>query len=81
MTGLNTWCSARRGSFLLETGESSILEVPVVTYLVSGWDLTSIYTYQPQGAPLSWGDVIYKGPTGSLNDLKVNPHAGERRIR
>ncbi|HEU5342399.1 carboxypeptidase regulatory-like domain-containing protein [Edaphobacter sp.] len=47
--------------------------VPVAGYLASGWNLTSIFTYQPQGAPLSWGDVIYKGT--SLNNLRVNPHA------
>ena len=64
-------------SYELPFGEGRMFNphVPVVTYIVSGWDLTSIYTYQPQGAPLSWGDVIYKGPTGNLNDLKVNPHA------
>ena len=47
--------------------------VPVANYLVSGWNLTSIYTYQPQGAPLSWGDVILKG-IPSLRDLQVDPH-------
>ena len=48
-------------------------QVPVVNYLISGWDLTSIYTYQPDGAPLSWGNIIYQGY--SFNKLKVNPHA------
>ena len=49
------------------------VDVPVAGYLVSGWNLTSIFTFQPDGAPLSWGDVIYKG--SNLNDLKVNPHS------
>lgn len=48
------------------------VNVPVASYLASGWNLTSIFTFQPQGAPLSWGDIIYKGD--SLNDLHVNPH-------
>jgi len=46
--------------------------IPVANYLISGWDLTSIYTYQPYGAPLAWGDIIYLG--SSLNSLQVNPH-------
>lgn len=46
--------------------------IPVANYVISGWDLTGIYTYQPYGAPLAWGDVIYLG--SSLNNLKVNPH-------
>ncbi len=45
---------------------------PVVNRLISGWDLTSIYTYQPDGAPLAWGNIIYTGY--SFNKLKVNPH-------
>lgn len=49
------------------------VDVPVVNYLVSGWNLTSIFTFQPQGAPLVWGDIIYKG--ANLNDLQVNPHS------
>jgi hypothetical protein len=49
------------------------VDVPVVNYLVSGWNLTSIFTFQPQGAPLQWGDIIYNG--ASLNDLRVNPHS------
>ncbi|HMF53621.1 MAG TPA: hypothetical protein VK593_04685, partial [Edaphobacter sp.] len=49
------------------------VNVPVASYLASGWNLTSIFTFQPKGAPLVWGDVIYKGT--DLNDLKVNPHA------
>jgi hypothetical protein len=47
--------------------------VPVASYLASGWNLTSIFTFQPQGAPLSWGDIIYKGD--NLNDLHVNSHS------
>ncbi|HKS72716.1 MAG TPA: hypothetical protein VJQ82_05925, partial [Terriglobales bacterium] len=31
-----------------------------------------IYTFQPDGAPFSWGDVIYNG--SSLSNLKVHPH-------
>ncbi len=46
---------------------------PVASYFASGWNVTSIFTLQPQGAPLVWGDVIYKG--NDLNDLRVNPHA------
>jgi hypothetical protein len=49
--------------------------VRFVNYLISGWNLTSIYTYQPQGARLAWGDVIFLGGSGNLNDLQVNPHA------
>ncbi len=45
---------------------------PVANYLISGWNLTEIYTLQPDGAPFAWGDVIYNG--SSLNNLKVNPH-------
>ena len=33
----------------------------MASYLASGWNLTSIFTFQPQGAPLSWGDIIYNG--------------------
>lgn len=47
-------------------------DLPVANYLISGWNLTEIYTFQPDGPPLAWGDVIYNG--GSLNGLKVNPH-------
>ncbi|QEE29204.1 TonB-dependent receptor [Terriglobus albidus] len=47
--------------------------VPVVNYAISGWNVSGIYTYQPQGAPLTWSDIIYSG-TGGLNDLKVSPH-------
>lgn len=43
-----------------------------VTYAISGWNFTGIYTLQPDGTPFSWGDVIYLG--SSLNDLKVHPH-------
>jgi hypothetical protein len=50
--------------------------VPVASYLASGWNLTSIYTYQPDGAPLSWGDVALNPASGitGLNDLQVKPH-------
>lgn len=51
------------------------VHVPVAGYLVSGWNLTEVYTYQPDGAPLTWGDVIYLGPGGNLNNLHVNPRA------
>ncbi len=47
-------------------------DIPVASYLISGWDLTEIYTFQPDGPPFAWGDIIYNG--GSLNNLKVNPH-------
>ncbi len=46
--------------------------IHAVNYLIGGWNLTPIYTFQPDGAPLVWGDLIYLG--GSLNSLKVNPH-------
>jgi len=55
------------------TGRHYRVAVPVAGYLVSGWNLTSIFTFQPRGAPLAWGDIIYKGD--NLNDLEVNPHA------
>jgi hypothetical protein len=45
---------------------------PVLGRLIGGWDITPIYTFQPDGPPLVWGDLIYLGP--SLNNLKVNPH-------
>jgi hypothetical protein len=63
------------GTWQLPFGEGRYFDphVPVANYLISGWDLTSIYTYQPDGAPLSWGNIIYKGY--SFNKLKVNPHA------
>lgn len=54
-------------------GRRYTIGLPVASYLASGWNLTSIFTFQPQGAPLSWGDIIYKGD--NLNDLKVNPKA------
>ncbi len=41
---------------------------PVITRLIGGWVVNSIYTVQP-GAPLSWGNVIYLG-----GDLNPNPH-------
>ena len=47
-------------------------QFPVANYLMSGWNLTEIYTLQPDGPPFAWGDIIYNG--GSLNSLKVNPH-------
>jgi hypothetical protein len=47
-------------------------DVPVANYLMSGWNVTEIYTLQPDGPPFGWGDVIYNGT--SLNSLKVNPH-------
>jgi len=40
-------------------------------YLISGWSFTEVYTLQPDGPPLTWGDVIYNG--GALNSLKVDP--------
>jgi hypothetical protein len=43
-----------------------------VNRLISGWDLTPIYTYQPDGPPLAWGNIIYKGY--NFSTLKVNPH-------
>jgi hypothetical protein len=49
------------------------VEVPVASYIASGWNLTSIFTFQPDGAPLAWGDIIYKGT--NINQLRVNPHA------
>jgi len=54
-------------------GRRYTVGIPVASYLASGWNLTSIFTYQPKGAPLAWGDVIYKGT--NLNDLQVDPHA------
>ena len=47
-------------------------QIPVANYLMSGWNLTEIYTLQPDGPPFAWGDIIYNGT--SLNSLKVNPH-------
>jgi len=47
-------------------------DIPVANYLMSGWNLTEIYTLQPDGPPLAWGDIIYNG--SSLNSLKVVPH-------
>ncbi len=62
------------GTWELPFGEGRQIRVPypVVSYLASGWNLNSIFTFQPQGAPLAWGDIIYKGT--NLNNLKVNPH-------
>ena len=50
-------------------------QVPGLKYVIGGWDLSEVYTWQPYGPPLSWGDVIYTGPGGNLNNLHVNPHA------
>ncbi len=63
------------GTWELPVGEGRKYKVglPVASYLASGWDITEIFTFQPQGAPLAWGDIIYNGT--DLNDLKVNPHA------
>jgi hypothetical protein len=47
-------------------------QIPVANYLMSGWNLTEIYSLQPDGPPFAWGDIVYNGT--SLNDLKVNPH-------
>jgi hypothetical protein len=62
------------GTWQLPFGEGRHFnpQVPVVNRLISGWDLTSIYTYQPLGAPLAWGNIIYTGY--SFNKLIVNPH-------
>jgi hypothetical protein len=45
---------------------------PILSRVVGGWDITPIYTFQPDGPPLVWGDLIYLG--SSLNSLRVNPH-------
>lgn len=62
------------GTWQLPFGEHRhfAVHVPVASYLVSNWDLSTVYTYQPYGAPFAWGDVIYLGP--NLNDLVVHPH-------
>jgi hypothetical protein len=66
------------GTWELPFGEGRHYRVgiPVASYLASGWNLTSIYTYQPDGAPFSWGDVALNTSNGiaRLNDLQVNPH-------
>lgn len=66
------------GTWELPFGEGRRFRVglPVASYLASGWNLTSIYTYQPDGAPLVWGDVALNTSNGiaRLNDLQVNPH-------
>ncbi len=49
------------------------VHIPGVSYIVSGWNISNVFTFQPSGAPLAFGDIIYKGP--SLNNLVVNPHA------
>ena len=51
------------GTWQLPFGEGGNFnpQVPVVNRLISGWDLTSIYTYQPDGPPLAWGNIIYLG--------------------
>lgn len=62
------------GTWMLPFGEGREFNPNIkgMTYIVSGWNLTGVYSYQPDGAPLSWGDVIYLG--SNLNDLRVNPH-------
>jgi Carboxypeptidase regulatory-like domain/TonB dependent receptor len=62
------------GTWQLPFGEKRRFnsDIPVANYLMSGWDVTEIYTLQPDGPPFAWGDIIYNG--SSLNALKVNPH-------
>ncbi len=38
---------------------------PVLSRLIGGWNVNGIYTYQPSGGPLGWGNMIYFG--GDLN--------------
>lgn len=63
------------GTWELPFGEGRHFKVgvPVASYLASGWNLTAIYTFQPDGAPLSWGDLILAPGVARLNDIRVNP--------
>ncbi|MDR3723142.1 MAG: TonB-dependent receptor [Terracidiphilus sp.] len=61
-------------SYALPFGKDKLLnpQIPGVNYVISGWNLSGIWSYQPKGSPLAWGDIIYKGT--NLNNLKVTPH-------
>jgi hypothetical protein len=50
-------------------GKAVSTGVPVVGRLIAGWTTSGIYVYQPGGAPLAWGNVIYLG-----GDLHLQPH-------
>jgi hypothetical protein len=50
-------------------GKSVNTTIPVVGRLIGGWTTSGIYVYQPGGAPLIWGNVIYLG-----GDLNLQPH-------
>lgn len=62
------------GTWELPFGEGRhyAVHVPLAHYAVSGWNLSTVYSWQPFGAPLAWGDVIYLGT--NLNNLQVHPH-------
>jgi hypothetical protein len=61
-------------TYELPFGKGRLLnpQIPVVNYIASGWNLSGIWTYQPKGAPLAWGDIIFNG--GNLNSITVHPH-------
>jgi hypothetical protein len=40
---------------------------PALSVLISGWQMSGIYTYQ-SGFPLGWGNIIY---TGNLDDIDL----------
>ena len=54
-------------------GKAVNTAVPVVGRLIRGWTASGIYVYQPGGAPLAWGNVIYLG-----GDLNLQPHNPDR---
>jgi len=47
-------------------------QIPVANYVMSNWNLSGSWSFQPYGAPLAWGDIIYNG--GDLNSITVHPH-------
>jgi hypothetical protein len=51
-------------------GKTLTTDLPVVNRVIGGWSLSGIYTYQPGGAPVAWGNVIYYG-----GDLNWQPHS------
>jgi hypothetical protein len=50
-------------------GKAFKTSMPIIDRIIGGWKTSGIFTYQPGGAPVAWGNVIYYG-----GDLNWQPH-------
>jgi hypothetical protein len=53
----------------LGKGKAVASDLPVVNRVIGGWSVSGIFVYQPGGAPVGWGNVVYYG-----GDLNWQPH-------